>query len=219
VRRSLTTKPQRHEAVLCPPISGRAFVGLAEEQPYSPSCHVMAKASIFSDFLKALKRHWRSALPYVKPLVAPRGSLPKAHAFYAGFSDVASCHVFLHFQTHKSIGGRFTINVILATDELAPRNFYSPNAAVLLGKFVEGPNRIGRFLPTRRGDKWWQMCRDEVTEELARRTGLSFQKPDWWCPNSYENEEEVIRDAIADVTSSVKAALSQLGIPAVQVTK
>jgi hypothetical protein len=170
----------------------------------------MLKPNVYREFMKALKRHWRAVLPNVKPLTEPHGSLPMASTFYAGRSK-DSVHVFLHFQTHSNFGGLFTINVILETDSSPPIRLHDREK--LIGDFLQGPNRIGRFLQTRRGDKWWLLCRDECKEILSQKLGQSLFNEDWWYPKDYEEIPAVVRDAVADVTFSVHLTLTQLGLP------
>lgn len=169
----------------------------------------MAKPSTYRDFMKALKRHWRSVLPEVRPLTEARGSLAKASSFYAGFLPMARLHVYLEFQTHSNIAGRFTINVILTHDEAAPRQWHASDEQRVLGRFIEGPNRIGLFLKARHGDKWWELCRDEKMEGFRLEHGLA-RNEDYWYPQDWSDEVGVIRDAVDDVTRGVQLALQQL---------
>lgn len=169
----------------------------------------MDNAITYRHFMKALKRHWKEALPAVRPLTEARGSLPKASSFYAGATP-GGLHVYLHFQTHKNVGGKFTINVILSRDELAPRQWHQRDEPAVVGRYIEGPNRIGGFLDTRRGDRWWVLCRDEVSERLGERTGLDFKNGDYWYPEDYDDVDRIVADAVADVTRSVRMALDRL---------
>jgi hypothetical protein len=137
-----------------------------------------------------------------------------ASSFYAGISEVATIHVFLHFQTHANTEGLFTINVILAKNEFAPMGGPPRNPPKVIGDFHEGSNRIGGFLRLRRGDKWWQLCRDEGKERLGRKLGWSLANEDWWYPKSYEDPTPtIVQEAVADVTFSVHLTLRQLGLP------
>jgi hypothetical protein len=172
----------------------------------------MPKPNVYREFMKALKRHWKTVLPNVKPLTEPHGSLPMASTFYVGRAK-ESVHVFLHFQTHSNFGGLFTINVILETEDSDPCPVRFQDRAKLIDDFLQGPNRIGRFLQTRRGDKWWQLCRDEGKEILGQKLGQSLFNKDWWYPKDYEDIPAVVQDAVADVTFSVHITLTQLGLP------
>ena len=106
----------------------------------------MGKPSIYQQFMTGLKRHWRTALPDVKPLTEKRGHLSKASSFFAGMSPLAPYFVYLHFKTHSNIGGRFTINVILSKDEENPVIWADLGGTAVIGKFTKDANRIGRFL-------------------------------------------------------------------------
>ncbi|HYO09573.1 MAG TPA: hypothetical protein VER17_11430 [Tepidisphaeraceae bacterium] len=173
----------------------------------------MAKRSVFRDFMTALKRHWRTALPGVEPLKAARGSLPMASTFDAGKVTGSEQRVYLCFQHNQKVPGEFTVNVILAHDGEEPRYWGVHPDEVRPGETLgDGPRRISQFLPHVRHDKWWHLKRDEHYAEFCRSLGHEFKLPnDYWRPASYDDEQEVIRTAVLDVTRDVQSTLEQLG--------
>src|SRR5262249_31356376 len=110
---------------------------------------MMAKRSVFRDFIAALNKHWTAAFPSIRPLERPLGLLlPKASSYYSGVAKPHGLHVFLNFQ-HSSKSwqiGQFTINIILSQEqdphEVRPE-LLTPED---LDSLREGLYRIGPFL-------------------------------------------------------------------------
>lgn len=152
---------------------------------------------IYHDFMKALKRHWKTTLPAVRPVTKACGSLPKSRSFYAGRTPNGTLHVYLHFQTHKNVGGRFTIDVILTRDEHSPFHYHRPGEQHVLGDLIDGPNRIGELLQTPYGDKWWVLCRNELMTSFGSQDRFETN-PNYWQPQDWDDATRTIQDAVAD---------------------
>jgi hypothetical protein len=170
--------------------SGRARVPPAYEREwksfaFEATTFDMPKPSAFRDFMAALKLRWRSDHPFIRPLPEACETLPKASSFYAGVARPSGLYVFLYVQ-HSSKAwevGHFTINVILAKDERAPR-WDALGRETPDGQLLEGSHRIGIILGGK--DKWWRL-------KPARPGNLS--------------------EIVENVTRDVLAALRELEVP------
>ncbi len=163
----------------------------------------MAKPSAFRDFIGALRKHWRSELPTVRPVQQSFGPMmPKASTFYAGIAHPLELHVFLWFQ-HSSYAwkvGRFTVNIIFSPNDRGPENLshdFTPTDGVSFsgGRYY----RIGCMIGDK--DKWWNL-KDNRGSRLT----------DTWRPSSYEDYDAVLSQAVADVTSDIRKALTRIGV-------
>ena len=159
----------------------------------------MAKKSVFRDFTAALRKQWKKDYPSIRPIEKPFGTFPKASTFYVGMIKDTNMHVFLNFQhSCKSLGvGRFTINVVLSSDENNPTAGHGTRSALDL---AEGYHRIGFLVGSK--DKWWHLKQDG--DPILTQA---------WRPSSYENTDEVILEAIDDVTRDVLSTLRLLDVP------
>jgi hypothetical protein len=159
----------------------------------------MTRKSIFRDFIAALRKRWKTEYPFIRSIDEARGMLPKASTFYAGVIKDTGIHVFLNFQhSCKSWEvGQFTINVVLSSDEYNPKVGMATCSALDLG---EGSHRIGHLLGPK--DKWWHLKQDD--------DGILTQT---WRPSNYENADEVISEAVDDVTRDVLSAMTLLDVP------
>jgi hypothetical protein len=167
--------------------------------------------SVFQRFIRALKRHWKTAPPAVTPLRVRVGPLSMASSFDAGTIADTRQHVYLQFQTTSKEAGYFTINLIVA-DEGQPVS----DVTLFSGgreadkRFGHGAHRIGSFVGNKRHDKWWHLC-DVDEESLAgnrefwRKLRLELRQGNWTAA-SYANEQAVIDAAVADVTRDVETA-------------
>jgi hypothetical protein len=162
----------------------------------------MAKPSVFRDFITALRKHWQTRYPSVRPLTEARGTLPKASSFYAGVASPWGVHVYLYFQHSPKAWqvGQFTVNVVLASDEHNPSHWGSATNANDGSPFWEGPERIGYVIGKR--DKWWRL-KDRQRPIV----------PQTWCPSSYADPKVVIEEAVEDVSRDVLTVLQKLGVP------
>jgi hypothetical protein len=165
----------------------------------------MAKRSIFRDFIASLRKRWREEWPQMRPIEAPLGpSMPKASTFYAGFSSRLGMHVFVHFDHSPKAWevGQFIVDLILSRREGAPegRGGGGPFAPDDGRSFTEGRYRLCSVLGQRR-DKWWHLKQDDPP--------ILGQA---WRPTSYDDEQLVIAEAIADVTRDLREALIKLGL-------
>ena len=166
-----------------------------------------AKTSTFRRFMTALKRHWQSALPGVRPVAEKVGYLSRGLTFDAGEIAQFEQQVYLEFQNGRYEPGHFTINVIVADKGR------EPTASMVRDKPGEkranGGRRIGDFVGDQRTDKWWHLCEISIDDTRANlRRGH-------WSATSYANEDEVIAAAVADVTQDVEVALKALGASSV----
>lgn len=163
----------------------------------------MAKQSVYRDFIAALTKHWRVALPSIHPLDQSFGpAIPKASTFYAGTAQPLGLHVYVNFQhsTNSWQVGQFTINMILSQREGPPGRWAGPFAPDDLASLTEGSYRISGILG-RKGDKWWDLKGDGSPITSAT-----------WCATCYDDSDVVLRAAVADVTGDVQAALQRLGV-------
>ena len=162
----------------------------------------MATPSLFRDFLRSLKAEWATSLPSVRPLEAALDPvMPKASTFYAGTSPSCGLHVFLHFQHSLKAYevGQFTVNVWLSR-RLGPPEPPAEPVTPSDSSAVPGRYRIG-WLCGYGKDKWWHLKKDRAPKYIEA-----------WRPSSYEDQNMVIQEAVADVSHDVKAVLSNLGI-------
>ena len=160
----------------------------------------MEKKSLFREFIASLRKRWKAEHPSIRPLAEARGRLPKASTFYAGVINGSDKHVYLNFQ-HSSKSwevGRFTINIVLSSDELNPDLYFQGEWTG--SDFKDGSYRIGHLIGEK--DKWWHLKQDDdsvLTEA--------------WRPTSYEKSASVISEAIDNVTSDVLRTLTLLKMP------
>lgn len=163
----------------------------------------MANPSVFRDFIKALRKHWRINFPSIQPLETSLGpTMPKASTFYAGMSRSLEMHVFLHFQ-HSSMAWQVvqsTINVIPSRRKGAPEHQAGPFLPADGVPSAEGSYRIGQLLG-RHKDKWWHLKDDKPP--------LSTEA---WRPTGYDDYESVLTQAVADVTADVQSVLTKLQV-------
>ena len=166
--------------------------------------------------MTALKTHWRTALPTVKPLKERHGFLPKASSFEAGTIPVFNQRVFLQFQTTWKEAGYFTINLVIADPEQEIHTVTQNTWDWKPGKKLDhGAHRISHFLG-RRHDKWWHLREVErggwgENPESWTALRLSLREGNWTA-ESYADETKVIESAVVDVTEDVKAVLSVVGV-------
>jgi hypothetical protein len=159
----------------------------------------MTEKSIFREFMASLRKRWEKEHPSLRPLTEKRGHLAKAGTFYAGVIPDSGAHVFVNFDhsTKSWEVGRFTINIVLASDEHNPMMYPFAQSGPRQG---EGYYRIG-FLVGKK-DKWWHLKQDD--DPILTQA---------WRPSSYENVDVVIAEAIDDVTRDVLSALRSLNVP------
>lgn len=144
------------------------------------------KRSVFRDFISALRKHWRTELPEVRPVKVLLGPMmPKARTFYAGFAPALGMHVFVNFQ-HSPMAwqvGQLTINMILSRSPGAPESWgsgFPPDDGV---SFAEGNFRISGLLGENRtsGGTCGRTARRSSRNRGGRKamtiTTRSFPKP------------------------------------------
>ena len=157
----------------------------------------MLGKSIYRDFIANLRKGWKKDLPSLRPLTEARKNLPKASTFYAGVMRDSGQHVYFQHSDKSWQVGQFTINVVVASDELNPKMYPANRSG---SHFGEGYHRIGDFVGTK--DKWWHLNQDDdpiLTEA--------------WRPSSYQNTDIVLSEAVDDVTRDVLSALRLLQVP------
>lgn len=170
----------------------------------------MAKHSIFREFIVELRKDWKTTFPTVRPLDRTFDAmLPKASTFAAGVTPRTGVHAFLHFQhSDKSWRvGSFTINVTLLR-QFEPLKCSLVGSALNADNPEEGGYRIGLFCGRR--DKWWHL---KVIDK-SPVFGVIAWKPmgDIWEATAYDDEIQVIHEAIADVNRDVGSVLVKLGL-------
>jgi hypothetical protein len=181
---------------------------------------------LFPRFLKVLRREWATALPNIEPVATTLSPLmPKSSTFRvrldAPAEGVAS-HLFLQFQHNSKAWavGQFTINVVASSRAGAPtRDIRKPSA---FHHGSEGYYRIGGL--THGPDKWWALAPRVLLKESVRPSHVRVQTSTgetmiWptarrasimvWRPSSYDNEDTVFAEILADVTADVRMVLSQ----------
>jgi hypothetical protein len=164
----------------------------------------MAKRSVFRDFVTAIRKHWQTELPEVRPIPDSLGpQLPKASTFYAGVSTTTKLHVFINLQHSPKPWevGRFTVNLILLGQPVAREMICHQFAPEDCSNFVEGSYRIGDLLSSE--DKWWRL--KEMDPEIQKELLI---------PRGFKGFGPVVSqvEAVEDVTRDVRHALTKLGV-------
>lgn len=149
----------------------------------------MAEKGMFVKFMSALKKHFKSHYPFVKQLERSLDvSIPKSSSFYLGVSPKYHKHVVINFL-HESKPwrvGQFSIYIHISTQYQLAEDF-SPRTEKFEsfgdGLYYAPPLLIGM-------GKYW--CLSPTTHS---DDGYTI----YWKPTSYDSEEVVIKEAIADV--------------------
>lgn len=165
----------------------------------------MAKRSVFRDFVTAIRKHWQTELPDLRPIAQQMGpQMPMASTFYVGVIQPAKFQVFVNFQHSPKAWevGCFTVNLLLITDLERVPEILAPRFKSIDGTdYREGSYRIGLLLG--RDDKWWRLKGGDP----------ALLKTDSLLGGSGEDEPVVAgKDAIAEVTRDVRQALQVLGV-------
>jgi hypothetical protein len=147
----------------------------------------MAK-SVFREFVKRLRKDWKSRFPTVQPVAeAYAWAMPKASTFYIGLATQYGKHLFLNIQHYsKPWGvGDLTVNVIFSSCLGEPKRWIGRD----LEPDPEGSHRLGILLYGK--DKWWCLAPNQNTYGMA------------WRPTSYDDPEHVLTSAVEDVSTDV----------------
>ena len=165
----------------------------------------MAKRSVFRDFVTAIRKHWQTELPDVRPVTDALGpQMPKASTLYAGVAQPANLHVFVNFQHSPKAWevGCFTVNFLLVTDPESVPEILAPRyKSIERERYREGSYRIGDLLGIH--DKWWRL----------KGLDPALLEMDLLLGGSGKNEPFVSeKAAVDDVTRDVRAALKNLGL-------
>ena len=160
----------------------------------------MAK-SVFQQFINALDKHVKVAYPFAQRLEkAFDVSISKASSFYLGISPTFGKHVIVTFQHSPKPWqvGEFAINVHISKD-YAPASENWMRWQDRYASFEDGFYRLARGagLP----DLWWCLC--PATGDAPRDTSNGG----YWEPNSYEDQEAVIRQAVLEVCGFIEVHL------------
>jgi hypothetical protein len=162
----------------------------------------MAKKSAFQSFVRAFWADFSIGCPYAKRFEKTFCvTLPKASSFYLGVSPHFGKHVIVNFQHSPKAWevGEFTINAHISS-EFAPTTRFS--AWTGFETFEDGMYRLAHV--TTGIDRWW--CLREKDPEYLPRDNAHGQ---YWEPSSYQSEDQVISEAIADVRSFLNRHLLQ----------
>src|SRR5262249_16919186 len=140
----------------------------------------------------------KEEMPSIRPIPEPLGQLPKASTFYAGARSGSGQHVYFYFQHANKAWwvGRFTINVVLASDPADPQMVMWNRFG---SEFGEGYYRISFLVGEK--DKWWHLKADG--DPIITQA---------WRPSQYGDLEAVLREAVDDVTRDVFSVTQLLGV-------
>lgn len=164
----------------------------------------MANKSIFNQFLSAVWKHFKLKYPFIKRLEKPYccPGIPRSSSFYVGISSRFGKHVVVNFQHSPKPWqiGEFTINIDISERyEASENNDYGSSDGY--GSFSEGFYRLASTLFNK--DKWW--CLKPTS--LARDNDLIT----YWRPSSYDSDETVINEAVADVCNLLEEHVFRKG--------
>jgi hypothetical protein len=165
----------------------------------------MAKPSMFRDFMKALRKAWKSLLPTVKPVDDSNcGAMPKSSSFYAGVAPPSGLHVFVKFDPSPKSWqvGQFKVAFILSKRLREPKLWALPSAPDDPALFTEGCY----YLIHKKVRKHW--C--GKIWHLENNEASVLEAP--WFASSYADPDVVISEAIADVTQELQEALKRIGL-------
>jgi hypothetical protein len=171
----------------------------------SARCGSVAKASIFDDFLKALREAWKTALPVACPADASMCTgTPKSSIFYVGMAPPSGLHVFVRFNASEKPWqvGQFQIGFLLSKQLEYPWKWAFPKPPEDPSLFTEG---FYYLIHEYNGKHWlgkvWHLLDDQASVAEAL-----------WFASSYADPAVVFSEAISDVTQEVTKALHRLGI-------
>jgi len=167
----------------------------------------MAKSSTKGGFLKALHKAWATALPSVRPVDGSNysGALPKSCTYYAGVAPPSGLHVYVYFQFFAKSWevGQFQIAFVISKrlddpEKWVPCSSAPENPALL----TEGCYYLIRKYTGKQGrGKVWHLVKNKASVITAP-----------WFASSYDDQEVVFSEAIADVTQEVTQTLRRQGI-------
>jgi hypothetical protein len=162
----------------------------------------MAKG-VFQVFINEIRKSWRLRLPMICDVDETFcAAMPKSSTFYAGSENKLDKHLFINFQHSQKpwAVGEFTVNVIFSSIRGMPNTWIlRKNEEVQQG--AEGFCRLGTLVHGK--DKWWR---------LKSITNISARPNLRWCPTSYEDEGQVIIEAVESVTSDICLLFETIGI-------
>jgi len=155
------------------------------------------RAASFQALVKGLRTEWRVRFPWMTPVVTGYGpALPKASTLYAGNQNRFGRHVLVNMQhSPKSWAiGDSTVNLVFSTT-LGPPSRWGLDFE--LGEEPEGFYRLGTIVHGR--DKWWCLRPSESIYEMV------------WRPTSYDRSDQVVREAIDDISADMERCFATLG--------
>jgi hypothetical protein len=149
----------------------------------------MSEKSIFIKFLGEISRYFRNKYPFATKLPGPIDvALPKSSSFYLGVSPRFNKHVvinFMHLNKPWRIG-QFTIVAHISSEYKSAEQWDVPREK--FETFEDGLYNLAVvFLGV---NKYW--CLRPTSRESDEYT-------EYWKPTSYDNDESVIRECVADV--------------------
>jgi hypothetical protein len=160
-----------------------------------------AEKGMFVKFMSAFKKHLKLQYPFVKQLEKSLDvSIPKSSSFYLGLSPRYNKHVIINFL-HESKPwriGQFSIYIHISTQYQLTENFspWSENFESFCdGLYYAPPLLIGK-------GKYW--CLKPTTRS---DDGYTI----YWKPSSYDSDEVVIKEAIADVCVLLEQLFNKAG--------
>lgn len=149
----------------------------------------MAEKGMFVKFMSAFKKHIKTHYPFVKQLEKSLdASIPKNSSFYLGVSPNYNKHVIINFL-HESKPwrvGQFSVYVHISNEYKLVDSF-DPRYEEF-DRFGDGLFNISIAF-TGRNRTWCLNPTDRTDDNLWT----------YWQPTSYDSDEVVIKEAIADV--------------------
>jgi hypothetical protein len=154
--------------------------------------------SVFARFVAALRRAWLTRFPYIRPAPASAPGLPKSSTFLVGPIPGLTRQLLINIQQSSKAWevGQLTCNLVIAETPESP-----PQALRWQDDWAarqEGRYRIGGVLYGK--DKWWHLTDSQPSPLVIS-----------WTRGSFEDQEQVIREALEDLSGDVSRVLDGLG--------
>jgi len=163
---------------------------------------------MFVKFMSALKKHFKQKYPFVKQMDQSFDvSMPKSCTFYLGVSPIYQKHVILKFYHSPKPWrvGEVAVFVHISTDYAVAKNWDGRSEDFEL--FNDGYYNIpmiktanSHILRT----KYW--CLKPVSTSGITDSD-SDEYREFWRPTSYDSDETVINETIADVCAMLEDCL------------
>jgi hypothetical protein len=168
----------------------------------------MAEKGMFVKFMSALKKHFKQKYPFVKQMDQSFDvSMPKSCTFYLGVSPIYQKHVILSFShsTKPWRVGEVGVSVHISTDYAIAKNWNGRledfelfnDGLYTIPKVQTANSHILRI-------KYWCL---KPTSTSRITDSVSDDYTEYWRPSSYDDDEIVINETIADVCAMLEQSL------------